>query len=200
MALYGLKSSGAAFRSKLAGVLHDLGYRPTLADPDVWLKPAVKPDGFKYYEMVLCYVNDVMVISHVPRKTIEGIQKVFKLKGDKAEPPKMYLGVTLEKKPNAQGTECWTMSPQMYVDAAIRNVEATLDKKGLRLPSKAITPMKAEYHPSDDLSAELSPSDLHYYQEQIGVLRWAVEIGRLDNLLEVALLSSHLALPRKGHL
>jgi hypothetical protein len=44
MALYGLKSSGAAFRAKLAGVLHDLGYRPTLADPDVWLKAAVKPD------------------------------------------------------------------------------------------------------------------------------------------------------------
>jgi hypothetical protein len=34
----------------------------------------------------------------------------------------------------------------------------------------------------------------------IGVLRWAVEIGRLDILLEVSLLSSHLALPRKGHL
>jgi hypothetical protein len=32
------------------------------------------------------------------------------------------------------------------------------------------------------------------------VLRWAVEIGRLDILLEVALLSTHLALPRQGHL
>jgi hypothetical protein len=32
------------------------------------------------------------------------------------------------------------------------------------------------------------------------VLRWAVEIGRLDILLETALLSSHLALPRRGHL
>jgi hypothetical protein len=32
-----MKSSGAAFRSKLAGALHDLGCRPTYADPDVWL-------------------------------------------------------------------------------------------------------------------------------------------------------------------
>ena len=46
MALYGLKSSSAAFRSKLAGVICDLGYRPSKADPDVYLKPAVKPDGF----------------------------------------------------------------------------------------------------------------------------------------------------------
>ena len=60
MALYGLKSSGAAFRSKLAGVLHDMNYRPSKADNDVWLRPAVKPNGFEYYEMVLCYVDDVL--------------------------------------------------------------------------------------------------------------------------------------------
>ena len=45
MALYGLKSSGAAFRSKLAGVLRDIGYLSTKGDPDVWIRPAVKPDG-----------------------------------------------------------------------------------------------------------------------------------------------------------
>ena len=112
MALYGLKSSGAAFRAKLAGVLHDNGYWPSLVDPDVWLKPAVKPDGFKYYEMALCYVDNAMVISHVPSKTIEGIQHVFKLKGDKARPLDMYLGVSLEKKANSQGTQCWSMSPE----------------------------------------------------------------------------------------
>jgi hypothetical protein len=60
--------------------------------------------------------------------------------------------------------------------------------------------MLAEYHPSDDTSAELTAIGLHCYQELIGVLRWAVEIGRLDILLEVALLSTHLALPRQGHL
>jgi hypothetical protein len=80
MALYGLKSSGAAFRSKLAGVLHDLQYQPSLADPDVWLEPAVKSNRFKYLEMVLCCVDNVMVISQVPDKTIQGIKSVFKLK------------------------------------------------------------------------------------------------------------------------
>ncbi len=47
-ALYGLKSAGAAFRSLLADNLMDMGYRPTKADPDVWLRPAIKPDGFEY--------------------------------------------------------------------------------------------------------------------------------------------------------
>ena len=38
------------------------------------------------------------------------------------------------------------------------------------------------------------------YQELIGILRWAIEIGIIDILLEVSLLSSPLALPCIGHL
>ena len=34
----------------------------------------------------------------------------------------------------------------------------------------------------------------------IGSLRWAIELGRVDVLLEVSLMSKHLALPREGHL
>ena len=33
--LYGLKSSGTAFLSKLAGVLYDMKYRSSLADPNM---------------------------------------------------------------------------------------------------------------------------------------------------------------------
>jgi len=36
-ALYGLKSSGTAWRSTLAQTMEALGYRPTQADPDVWI-------------------------------------------------------------------------------------------------------------------------------------------------------------------
>ena len=76
----------------------------------MWLRPGTKANGYRYYEMVLVYVDDVMAISATPSLTITGIQSVFKLKGDKAAPPDMYLGVTLEKKQNAQGTTCWSMS------------------------------------------------------------------------------------------
>ena len=34
----------------------------------------------------------------------------------------------------------------------------------------------------------------------IGILRWAVELGRVDIFLETALMLTHLALPRWGHL
>ena len=35
MALYGLKSSGAAFREKLTELLNNIGYTPSKVDPDV---------------------------------------------------------------------------------------------------------------------------------------------------------------------
>ena len=59
-ALYRLKTSSARFRSYLAETLYELGYTPTKADPDVWLRKAVKADGFQYYETFLCYVYDVL--------------------------------------------------------------------------------------------------------------------------------------------
>ena len=41
---------------------------------------------------------------------------------------------------------------------------------------------------------------LHTYQELILILRWVIKIGKIDILLKVFLLSSHLALPCIGHL
>ena len=62
-ALYGLKSSGVAFRAHLAETLHDIGFKPTKADPDVWIHPVVKLDGSKYYEYIMCYVDDILSVS-----------------------------------------------------------------------------------------------------------------------------------------
>ena len=83
MALYVLKSSGAAFHSLLAETLHELNYIPSKADLDEYMRPAVKPNGFEYYEYVLCYVDDILSISHCPDVTMDGIRAHFILKDDK---------------------------------------------------------------------------------------------------------------------
>ena len=119
MALYGLKSSGAAIRSNLSGVLRDIGYISTKGDPDVWIRPAVKPDGTEYHEMVLWYVDNVLAILAPPMKTIEVIKAVLKLKGDKSEVHDMYLGASIHKVETVDGTECWMMSAEKYVKAAV---------------------------------------------------------------------------------
>ena len=108
-ALYGLKSSGAAFREFLAETLYNIGYTPSKADPIVWLWSEVKPDGFEYYEMILCYVDEVLSILHDAMKTMKGIQHKFKLKDDKIMEPENYLGTGLSKTVTVNGRECWSM-------------------------------------------------------------------------------------------
>jgi hypothetical protein len=58
-ALYGLKSSGARWRDHMAATIREAGFFNCLADPDVWMRPAVKPTGDEYYEYILCYVDDL---------------------------------------------------------------------------------------------------------------------------------------------
>ena len=76
-ALYGLKSSEAAFRNLLADKIWELGYRPSRADHDVWLRPAIKPNGDTYYKYVITYVDEVMAVGHDPMKTMKGINHKF---------------------------------------------------------------------------------------------------------------------------
>ena len=58
-ALCGLKSSVAAFRALVSETVYDLGYTPSKADPDVWLRTAVKPDGPGYQEVGCHMIFDV---------------------------------------------------------------------------------------------------------------------------------------------
>lgn len=200
-ALYGLKTAGASFRAFLAEHLTSLNFVPSLADPDVYLRPAVDETGFKYYEYILTYVDDVLCISKRPKAIIDGIRDKFKLKGDKAELPTDYLGAVLAQMENADGTECWTQSADKYLAESVKNVDAQLAKKGNKLPTKGcVTPLQSNYRPELDVSPELGVEGLRYYQELIGVLRWGIELGRLDILLEVSLMSAYLASPREGHL
>jgi Reverse transcriptase (RNA-dependent DNA polymerase) len=52
-ALYGLKSSRAAYRAHYSQTSMDLGFNACKADPDVWMRAAVKGDGSKYYEYIV---------------------------------------------------------------------------------------------------------------------------------------------------
>ena len=51
--IYGLKRYGTEFRAFLEKTLDVMGYFPSYADPDLWLRLAVNPDGFEYYEYII---------------------------------------------------------------------------------------------------------------------------------------------------
>ena len=112
--LYGLKSSGAAFRSHLAEKLDDIGFKSTIADPDVWRRAAIKLDGEAYYEYILTYVDDILCVSHSPREPLLEIHHDLKFKKDKIEPPDIYLGGRL-KRQLLNGRSVWTLSSKDYI-------------------------------------------------------------------------------------
>ena len=81
-------------------------------------------------ETDLCYVDDVLVISKHPKLIIEGIKRTFRLKGDKAQSPTMYLVENLKIVDKKSGYKCWTMSSEDYVNMAVQTVEDKL--KGIK--------------------------------------------------------------------
>jgi hypothetical protein len=146
-ALYGLKSSGAAWRSHLANTLHNLGFTSNLADPDVWLHAEVKEWRFP-----------------------EDSERIR-----------------------------WALSSEQYIKEAIMNIETHLKRYGRTL-NKAKQPMVSYYRPELDITPLLQDDDINFYQSQISILRWMVELGRLDIYVNVAMLSSYFVQPRQGHL
>ena len=201
-ALYGGKCAGRDFWHHLRSCMKFLGFESSRADPDVWMRESVREDGFtKYYEYVLLYTDDCLVISdHGERVLRNEIGKYFSLKEASIGAPLQYLGGKLRMVELENGQKCWAFGSGQYVGEAVQNVLTYLKKRGEGLVAKAPTPMSSGYRPEIDITPELGEEDAAYYHSLIGVLRWIVELGRVDINVEVSMLSSHLALPREGHL
>jgi hypothetical protein len=199
--LYGLKSAGASYRNLMADCMRTMGYKPCQADADLWMKAEVRPeDGFEYYSYILIYVDDCLAIHHDGVGVLKQLDYYFKMKPGSIGDPDIYLGAKLRKIKLPNGVEAWGLSPSKYVQEAISNVQKWMDKKGLKFDKRASAPYPTGFNAELDTSEVLNADDASFYQTQIGVLRWMIEIGRIDAITEVSELSSFLAQPREGHL
>jgi hypothetical protein len=98
--LCALKSSGAVWRAHLASAMTDLNFKPCQADLDVWMQPAVKPDGTKYYEYVLINADGILVIAHRVSSNIYNLSALYCLEedpsnGKKYDTPDQYLSASI---------------------------------------------------------------------------------------------------------
>ncbi len=94
----------------------------------------------------------------------------------------------------------WAFESWSYVKKAIGDVERELAEADMKLIPNAKTPLASGYRPELDTSFELGSEQLNYFQGLIGILRWICELGRIDILMPVSILSRYLVSARQGHL
>ena len=173
----------------------DLGYKLTMADPDVWLKPAHNKNNIPCYNYVLVYVDDIIVISTNPTKFIDRLRKIpYPLKRDDG-PPMLYLGALIGQY-NEREYSCWTMSAEKYLDGAIAIVEECI----CDTLTIADTPMRDNYKPELDCTQEVNDLTYTYYLNFIGILQWTMELGCIDIAYATSTLSQYSANPQEGHI
>ena len=122
-ALYGGKLSGADFWKHLRSCMTHLKFQSCKADPDLWMRESQVDNGAFYWEYVLLYVDDALVISHQAENFIRSeIGKYFYVK----EKPSIYLGNKVSKVILDNVVKVWSFSSSQYVQLAIQNVESYL--------------------------------------------------------------------------
>ena len=186
-ALYGLKTSGARYREHFADYLRSKGWTQSRADPDIWMK-----DGGDHWEYICTYVDDLLIMSKEPEKFMDELKKTFKMKG--VGPPTYHLGADFERHEN--GKLSW--GSKTYIKKILSQFERLFpDTKFSR---RIATPLDPGDHPELDTSELLDTKDTKIYQSLIGMLQWAVTLGRMDIQCAVMTLSRFRAMPRCGHL
>ena len=144
-----------------------MGFEPCLADPDVWRRPAVKDDGkTKYYEYILTYVDDCLVISEHPRKIIDTLKHEYQYIIKDDAPPSRYLGATMGRIQLKDGTWAWFMSAEQYLEEAIKEVERKWGKLEKLFTNRSLLdiPHIVGYHPELEQTDLLPDKDIQLYQ------------------------------------
>ena len=145
-------------------------------------------NGEPYYSYILNYVYNVLVISKEAGPILARLGKYFKLKAVSVVPPKTYLGTKLRLTRLPDGVIACDMSPSHYVQEATKCCKKHVDKifkvKCIWF-GKSNNPFVMNYDPCTDVSTVCTADESSYFQSLIGIMRWMVEIGRIDIATEI---------------
>ena len=98
-----------------------MGFNLFVADPDVWRNPELKPEVTEYYDYVITYVDDIIVVSMYSVGILEDIARFSRFNNDNIGMISIYLGSVIVKK-TVDGVDFWSISCQNYAKAMIDNV------------------------------------------------------------------------------
>ena len=186
-ALYGLRSSGLRWHERFADTLRSMGFFPSKAEDDIWMRPSGST-----YEYIASYVDDLCIAAKDPASIVRILEEThsYKLKG--TGPISYHLGCDYFR--DDDGTLCF--APRKYIDKMMDSYFQMFGEK----PKQYTSPLEKGDHPELDSSEELGEVDIKKYQSLIGALQWAVTVGRIDITTAVMTMSSYRVNPRVGHL
>jgi len=202
MALYGLKPAGYSWRSfGVRGFREELNFIPCHADMDVSYREARKENGSRYYEYLFIYTDDIIAISEDPKRILDKMNRHFLLKADSIKEPTRYLGASISKHlMDGDSHYTWAIGSKEYLIELLRVVKQRIAPLNLTLKSKVTSALPSGYKPELDASDYLDDDTAILYMQLISILRWLVELGRIDICVEVSMMSSYNCMPRVTHL
>jgi hypothetical protein len=93
------------------------------------------------------------------------------------------------------------MALDQYLVNDIAFVQSNLQKHGIKLNSiRSDVPTTPGYHPEVDTSDLLDSDATNLHHSYVGILRWCIELGRIDICLALGKKSSYFTCPRIGHM
>ena len=187
--LHRTRSGGARWHDRLSDILQELKFKPSKADPDVWMRP--EPGG-TCYEYIAVYVDDLAIAAKDPQPFCNELKKKYNLKLKGVGPLEYHLGCTYKKDPN--GT--LAADPRRYVNKILESYERMFKEK----PRKSRPPLEGGDHPELHTPELCDEHQTNQFQTLVGQLQWLISPGHFDIAVHVMSLSRFRAQPRKGHL
>jgi hypothetical protein len=188
-ALYGTKTAGQCWHHRLEATLREMGYVPSKADSDVWMKKNIK---LNLWEYVAVYVDDLALAMKEPEKFIKELREKYQYKLKGVGPLSYHLGAEYTR--DKDGT--LAQGSKTYIDKMVATYEQFFQEK----PKEYACPLEKGDHPELDNSEFLDGEGIAQYQTMIGQLQWCISLGRFDIFTSTMSMSRWQIAPRKGHL
>ena len=170
-ALYGLRSCGLRWQERFADTLRDMGFVPSKADTDIWMRR-----NGNIWEYIATYVDDLVIIMKDPKSFTDLLIDKYKYKLKGAGPITYHLVSDYKRDPD--GT--FHVGAESYIDKlSPTNV--------LLAPNQKSTPLVSNDHPEMDNSELLGPTKITLFQ--------CVTIGQFDIATAVMTVSRYRAAP-----
>ena len=190
--VYGTRSAAARFHESLSAKLRRINFRPSRADPDLWIRRL--KDGS--YDYIARYVDDVMCFSKTPETIIAYLQQFYTMKG--VGYPQFYLGGDVNTLPPTwkEHNVTYGLSAHTYIKNCVPNLERMCDTTF----KPVSVPFHPDYHAELDTTDLCSPPDMTRYRSLLGSANWMITLGRFDINYAVNTLAQYCVAPRLGHL